>query len=426
MRSFPVLVLILFVMLIFAIGGHATYVYLVQKPPKFLIEFLTKTKPPPPLPPGDKAPLTTPEGFVATIYSRDVPGARVMTRDQNGKMLVSLTAGGKVVMLTDHGEGTVADTPITLLEGLKQPHGILVRCATASTTAASGTSTQNSGSECILYVAETDALKSYAYDSDAHKAVYLSTLTTFPTGAGHFTRTLLMHPDDKRMLISIGSDCNVCNETDPKRASIQTYDLETGKEATYAKGLRNSVFMAVRPQTDEIWATENGRDVIGDNIPPDEINIIKEGKYYGWPFCYGNNIHDTDFDNKKYTLDPCTGFEPAHIDLAAHVAPLGLAFIPQNGWPKEYANDLLIAYHGSWNRSIPSGYKVVRYDLDEEGRINNSQPFDFVTGFLAPGGSTGDSLGRPVGLLAEPNGVLYVSDDRAGAIYRISLVRNKS
>lgn len=395
-------------------GGFFAYEYVKEKPPAFLIKWFTQTEPPPPLPAGGSAPLTVPKGFQATIFSRNVPGARVMTRDPKGAMLVSLTSEGKVVALPDTDSNGEADRTVMILEGLKQPHGIFVHCPDTGSASANKQS-------CVLYVAETNALKSYAYDADTFTARYQKTLATFPSGSGHFTRTLLMHPDGERLLVSIGSSCNVCNESNALRASVQTINIQTGEMTPFATGLRNTVFMALHPVTGEVWGTDNGRDLIGDDIPPDEVNIIEKSNEYGWPICYGKNIHDTDFDDKQYIRDPCGGATPSHIDLQSHSAALGLAFIPEEGWPEELWHDLLIAYHGSWNRSEPTGYKVVRIDLDNKGGVRSPAPADFVTGFLVPGQDVDDAIGRPVGLMAEPGGILYVSDDRAGAIYRIAV-----
>lgn len=395
-------------------AGFYFYDHLKEKPPHWLISLVTHTDPPPPLPAGDAAPLTVPEGFTATIFARGVEGARVMTRDPKGTMLVSETSEGRVVALPDADGDGKADRIITVLENLKQPHGILVHCEDT------GDESADQGS-CLLYVAETGVLRAYRYDADTYSAKMVKTVAMFPTGDGHFTRTLLMHPDTKRLLVSVGSSCNTCDEKEPMRATVQAITLLDNTIETFATGLRNSVFMAVHPVTGEIWATENGRDVIGDDIPPDEINILKEGNDYGWPICYGKNIHDTDFDKKQYIRDPCADETPSYIDLQAHSAALGLAFVPEEGWPEDMRNDLVVAYHGSWNRSTPTGYKVVRFDLDARGNPRSLTPTDFVTGFLPVGGKEDDAIGRPVGLLVEPGGVMYVSDDRAGAIFRIAL-----
>lgn len=400
-----------FVLILIILGlGYFGFTYLKEKPPTFLIELLTKTKQPPPLPEGPAAPLTVPEGFTATLYARDIPGARVMTRDPKGALLVSETKEGKVVALPDLNSDGIADTTVTVLEGLKQPHGILVRCPSTGNTSA-----DQDG--CMLYVAETGALKAYAYDADTYTAKNPQQLATFPTGNGHYTRTLLESPDNESLLISVGSSCNVCKEQNPLRATIQSLNLGTNELSTFATGLRNTVFMAIHPVDGTIWGTDNGRDVIGDDIPPDEINIIREGKNYGWPYCYGKQVPDKDFDG---TQANCAATEPSHIDLPAHSAALGLAFVPEEGWPDEWHHDLLVAYHGSWNRSEPTGYKVVRIDLDERGSVVGGQ-LDFLTGFLAPGAKEDEAIGRPVGIRAEPGGIVYVSDDRAGAIYRITL-----
>lgn len=388
--------------LVLVVSGYAFYNYAKYTPPSWLIKLLTVQETPPPLPMGLQAPLVVPDGFSATIFARNVEGARVMLRDQRGAILVSQTSAGKVSVLPDLNQDNQADEVITVLSGLKQPHGLALICATEV--------------ECTLYVAETGKLVAYSYDANTYEATYQKTLATFPTGDGHFTRTLLPTPDQKALWVSVGSSCNVCDETSPVRATIQQVDIATGQMTEFARGLRNSVFMALHPVTGELWATENGRDLIGDDIPPDEINIVKRGANYGWPICYGARVHDTDFDRKQYIRDPCVDTIAAHVELPAHSAALGLAFVPEEGWPDDWAHDALVAYHGSWNRSEPAGYKVVRID-DASGTQT-----DFATGFLPAGAKdTGGAIGRPVDILAEPGGIAYISDDRAGAIYKVSL-----
>lgn len=183
-----------------------------------------------------------------------------------------------------------------------------------------------------------------------------------------------------------------------------------------AKGLRNSVFFTWSDVDGRMWATDMGRDGLGDDTPPDEINIITRESNYGWPICYGQNIHDTDFDKNTYIRNPCMSpFEtPAHIDLPAHVAPLGLAFIPEEGWPEEYWYNLLVAEHGSWNKKEPVGYKIVRVILDAKGNYKGTE--DFLSGFLT---KDNKALGRPVDIITHPGGVMYISDDHAGVIYRV-------
>jgi glucose/arabinose dehydrogenase len=399
-------------LILLVVGGYFGYRYAKFHPPTWLIKLVTSTTPAPPLPEGDLAPISVPDGFRATIFARDILGARVMTRDPKGALLVSETAEGKIVALPDLNSDHKADKTVTVLSGLKQPHGITVICPYTGNASADQ-------DECILYVAETDAVKAYSYDADTYTAKYQKTLAPLPSGGGHFTRTLLPHPDGKHLLVSIGSSCNVCEEDDARRASVQAIDLTTGEMKPFAIGLRNTVFMATDYVTGDVWGTDMGRDLIGDDIPPEEINILKDGGDYGWPICYGQNINDRDFDRKQYIRDPCADKVPPHIEMQAHSAPLGIAFIPEEGWPDGWGNDILVAFHGSWNRSEPTGYKVVHIHLDEKRNFVSQS--DFLTGFLpAGGGGASDTIGRPAGILAEPGGTTYVSDDRAGAIYRVA------
>lgn len=347
-------------------------------------------------------PLKLPDGFSISIFAKDLGAPRVLLRDPSGTLLASIPSQGRVVALPDKNDDGVADETITVLSALNRPHGLAARCT----------------SRCQLYVAETDQVAAYDYDSTTLKAENKKTIARLPGGGGHFTRTLLFlpPPDNDKLLISVGSSCNVCNERDERRAKMLVVDADGKNLRTFASGLRNAVFMTLHPATKKIWVTEMGRDLLGDDIPPDEINIVEDGKNYGWPICYGKNTHDTAFDKNTYVRPPCTEpFEmPSHIDLPAHSAPLGLAFVPSGGWPAEYHGNLLLAFHGSWNRSVPTGYKIVRFRFDAAGRALEQE--DFISGWLQ---GDGTALGRPVDLLAEPGGTLYISDDKAGVIYRV-------
>ena len=244
-----------------------------------------------------------------------------------------------------------------------------------------------------------------------------------PADGGHFTRTLGFGPDG-RLYVSIGSSCNVCNEKDERRAKIFSMNPDGSDFKEFASGLRNTVFFTWHPKTEKMWGSDMGRDLLGDDLPPDEINIIDAGKNYGWPNCYGKNAHDTDFDKNTYIRNPCMEpFEmPSAIDVQAHSAPLGLAFIPEappaGGWPREYWNNLLVAYHGSWNRSVPTGYKVVRYKFDAERKYLGEE--DFITGWLHQSNGGYEALGRPVDIVVNNDGTAFISDDKAGVIYKVS------
>lgn len=369
-------------------------------------------RPAPPAPPaGEELPFSLPAGFAAYVYADNVPNARVMVRDPKNALLVSEPDQGKVIALPNLDADGKADHVVTVLEGLRKPHGLLVLCSETGFESADQ-------DDCTLYVAEEHRVAAYQYDADTYSAIFEKVLVELPDDSGHFTRTLMLHPDNKRILVSVGSSCNVCVEKDERRAAILAIDPDKSGFEVFATGLRNTVFMTTHYITGDIWGTDMGRDLLGDDLPPDELNIIREGKHFGWPICYGKNVHDTAYDKNTYIRNPCMEpFEtPSHIDIPAHSAPLGIAFVPEEGWPEAWWYDALVAYHGSWNRSVPTGYKIVRIPLDAQGNPEG-EPQDFMTGFIDANGRV---VGRPVDILVEPGGVMYVSDDRAGAIYRVA------
>lgn len=334
--------------------------------------------------------LKVAEGFSAFIFAKNLVNPRVLIKDKNGVLLTSITAKGKVVALPDKDNNGVADDIITIAGDLKNPHGIAMYCLAGI------------GDACRLYIAESNAVFVYDYDSVNFKVLNKKKIIDLPDDGGHYTRSLLIAKG--KLLISIGSSCNVCIEKNDFRAKILQSDADGKSLKPFASGLRNSVFMTVNPADEKIYATEMGRDLLGDDIPPDEINIIEEGKNYGFPNCYGKNIHDDNFDHNTYIRNPCMEpFEtPSFIDIPAHSAPLGLAF---------YGNDLLVALHGSWNRTVPTGYKVIRYDL------NSKISEDFITGWLDADGKT--AWGRPAGILVDKDKNIFISDDKAGFIYLV-------
>ena len=213
------------------------------------------------------------------------------------------------------------------------------------------------------------------------------------------------------MYVSIGSSCNVCEENDPRRAAVVRYDSDGGGETVFSSGLRNSVALAFHPESGELWAANNGRDRIGDDLPPEEINILSEGKHYGWPYCYGDGIM-----NPEYVNDPslCEETIAPVFDMQAHSAPLGMRFYNGGQFPAEYRGDLFIAFHGSWNRSKKTGYKVVRVRVEDGLPVSIE---DFVSGWLMPDETR---WGRPVDVEISPDGSMFVSDDHQGKVYKIT------
>ncbi len=344
-------------------------------------------------------PLTLPTGFSISIFAKDLGKPRVLAFDAHQTLLVSIPESGTVVALPDADHDGIADQAKTVVEGLNKPHGLAFKGADK------------------LYVAETNAVAVYDYDQTTLSAKNRKKLFDLPSGGNHTTRTLLFAdpPENSQLLISIGSTCNVCVESDPQRAKILVANADGSDLKEYVKGTRNSVFMTNRPHTSEVWATDNSRDLLGDDIPPDEVNIIQQGKDYGWPICYGKNVYDPTVDARGSALNPCLSTVPSHIDIQAHSAPLGLRFSPVDlSWSKEYSNNLFVAFHGSWNRTVPTGYKVVRYVIGEDGKAGGAQ--DFITGWL----QDKDAVGRPVDLIFGPDNTLYISDDKAGVIYRVT------
>ena len=347
----------------------------------------------------NETPLSLPSGFSLKIFAKGLGGPRVIVTDPKGVVVVSVPASGKVVALPDNDGDGKADTAVTVVSGLKYPHGLAFRCV---------------GGTCKLYIAEENALASYDYNVETQTATNRTLLVSLPDGGEHVTRSLIFlpPPNEATLLVAIGSSCNACKESDPRRAAISQINVETGKALTpYVTGMRNSVFQAIDPLTQHVWGTENGRDFLGNDLPPDELNIITEGHQYGWPNCYGQNVLDKSVDAQG----SCAGKAPAQVEFHAHSAPLGIAFIQGQGWPSEYQNDLFVAFHGSWNSTVPTGYKVVRVKLDENGASQGIE--DFLTGFLTAKGQT---YGRPVGLLVKSDGELFVTDDKSGVVYRVS------
>lgn len=361
------------------------------RPPSENIADIIKNREDVPAENATEFPLQLPDNFKIEIFAEDLPGARVIVQDSLGNFWVSQTKQGVISMLTvgENGEITNVDP---VFRGLDRPHGLAIDPENGTT----------------LYYAETGGIYRTLLYSEAPP----EKLADLPAGGGHFTRTLGIGPDN-RLYVSIGSTCNVCNEQDERRAAIYVMDKDGSNFKKYADGLRNSVFFDWSYVDGRMWATEMGRDRLGDDIPPDEINIIEEDGWYGWPWFYGKSIEDTDFDPgfiPGFAKEPV----PSHIDLQAHSAPLGLAFVPEEGWPEDMWYDLLVAYHGSWNRSVPTGYKIMRLKLDAEGNFEGRE--DFISGWL----QGGTALGRPVDIMIQPGGVMYVTDDHAGVVYKVS------
>ncbi|MDD4319627.1 MAG: PQQ-dependent sugar dehydrogenase [Candidatus Peribacteraceae bacterium] len=330
-------------------------------------------------------PLSLPPGFSIDVFARNLPGVRVIIRDRSGNFWVSQPSQGTVTML-EVQDGTVRNQN-AVFRNLRRPHGLAI---------------DPTGS--MLYIAEEHRIARVALNSDDT----LHTVYALPPAGRHFTRTIGFGPDG-RLYVSVGSTCDVCVEGDERNGTILSMEPDGTDARIVARGLRNAVFFAWDGRG-RLWATEMGRDNLGDDLPPDEVNLIEEGKHYGWPWCYGNRVRDTTF-RPGDTYD-CSQTQPPVIELPAHGAPLGLAFAPPS-WLAGLASHLLVALHGSWNRSVPIGYDVVHIGPTAAGKPG--VPQDFVTGWLASGGVSG----RPVDLLVTSDGALLITDDKAGAVYKM-------
>ncbi|MCW8858633.1 MAG: PQQ-dependent sugar dehydrogenase [Deltaproteobacteria bacterium] len=321
-----------------------------------------------------------------------LPGApRMMTFGPQGRLYVSIPDLGAIYQLYDQDGDGFAEQPHLYHVGLDRPHGLV-------------------WDTDQLYVAEPSQLLALSDNNQDNQVDEVRTITSgLPDDGGHWTRTLAKGPADK-LYLSIGSRCNACEETDQRRAAVLKIDPESGNYEIFARGLRNSVGLAFSPDKNVLWGSDNGRDMLGDELPPDEINQITTGGDYGWPYCYGQQALDPQLGSKSR----CQSTLSSQVDLPAHSAPLGIAFGHALNAPLEYRESLYVALHGSWNRSQPRGYKLIRIPY-KNGQMETYGK-DFLRGWLV----SDKAWGRPVAPVVGPDGNLYLSDDRAHAIYRIS------
>jgi glucose/arabinose dehydrogenase len=342
--------------------------------------------------------LKLPPGFHIAVFA-EAPHARMMAFSPGGVLLATNMSDGTVLAFPDPQHTGRPERAVTVLEDLNEPNSI----------------TFHNGK---LYVAETNQVRRFDWDESGLHASNGQVIVSLPrSGGGHSTRTVLFA--NGKMYVSVGSSCNVCVEKDKRRAAVMEFNEDGSGERIFAYGLRNSVGLALNPHTGTLWATENGRDWLGDNLPPDEINDLgPNGGNFGWPYCYGNRVTDT--SQVKPGDNRCEQTIPPKVEIQAHSAPLGIAFYNGSMFPAAYHGDIFVALHGSWNRSVPTGYKVIRVHLSSKGEPQGP-PKDFITGWIQPGETRkGVWMGRPVGIVVGPEGAMYVSDDSSGLIYRVT------
>ena len=354
-------------------------------------------------------------GFEATVYAKLDVMPRMMAFGPEGNLFISSAKDDQIIMLTDTNHDGVAEAPILVSKDLNAPHGLAFI------------------GKSLLVANQNEVVKLTKKNNTwSTPKPFISNLAS----GGHTLKTIKVGPDN-HLYINVGSSCNVCNESEPTRATILRYTLDgkpagalpvVGRHASlppiWAKGLRNSQGFAWHPDTEEMFATNNGADMrsdtkggqINDELPPEHINQIKRGAHYGWPHCWGNpkNLHTMITDpNYPGPEGFCQSATPPAITLTAHSTPIGITFLNKSNFPSEFKSDAIVALHGSWNREQLSGYKLVRIKF-KDGKpiaVNN-----FATGWL----KNNQAWGRPTDVAIGPDGALYVTDDRTGYIYRIT------
>ena len=369
----------------------------------------------------DVSRIKVPTGFNVEIFAdaetkhgEYLAGARFMSFDANDNLYVSSAKGNKVLKLPDNNKDGMADEVILVSDQLNAPQGLAF--------------VQDS----LLIANQDGVVKLKKETGNVSNGGWSTKATPFiddlPSG-GHTLKNIKLGPDGY-LYLNVGSSCNVCMEMEPTRATILRYTadgkpagalLTLGRHqqsAVWARGLRNSQGFAWHPKTGEMYATNEGADMrsdikggaVNDELPPEHLNKIETGQNYGWPHCWGNQVEDPNFVGETGF---CKTTRAPEITFTSHSTPIGITFLDKTNWPRAYQQDAIVALHGSWNRKQPSGYKLVRVKFKDNQAIKVE---DFVTGWL----TGGEAWGRPVDVTVGTDGVLYVSDDLAGRIYRIT------
>jgi glucose/arabinose dehydrogenase len=335
--------------------------------------------------------IQLPAGFHIAVYARDVTNARSMALSPDGTLFVGTRTAGNVYALVDDDKDNHADRVVLIASGLNMPNGVAVR-------------------DGDLYVAEIhrvikfERIEENLEDPPAPVVVN----DTFPEDEWHGWKFIRFGPDGK-LYVPVGAPCNACESPGPLYASITRMDPNGSNLEVFARGIRNTVGFDWQPRTNDLWFTDNGRDMLGDDLPPDELNrAAGQGAHFGFPYCHGRAVADPQFGGNH----TCGEFIAPARELGPHVAALGMRFYDGAMFPEEYQGDIIIAEHGSWNRSKKTGYRLMRV------RLKDDQPVSYEV--FAEGFKQGErAWGRPVDVEVMPDGSLLVSDDFADAIYRI-------
>lgn len=336
--------------------------------------------------------IKLPAGFEISVYA-EVPNARSMTVSPSGILYVGNRSGNKVYAVKDENNDGKADKVYTLISGLEMPNGVAFKDG-------------NLYIATLSSILRLDNIEANLANPPKPVVIY----DKYPTDDHHGWKFIAFGPDGK-LYVPVGAPCNICDQSNPIYASITRMNADgTGMEI-FARGIRNTVGFTWHPTDNNIWFTDNGRDNLGNDVPGDELNTAqKPGMHFGYPYCHQGNILDPEFGKGKNCADYTA---PVQV-LGPHVAALGLRFYTGNLFPAEYRNQLFIAEHGSWNRSEAIGYRITLVKLDASQKAISYS--NFAEGWLQPDGTV---LGRPVDVQLMKDGSLLVSDDYAGAVYRI-------
>ena len=335
--------------------------------------------------------IKLPPGFEISVFASDVEDARSMALGEKGTLFVGTRSKGDVYAIANDGRHATKVTRIAT--GLNMPNGVAIR-------------------EGALYVAEVSKVWRYdGIEASLPKVPKPALVYDKYPGERHHGWKFIRFGPDGWLYVPVGAPCNICDREAPY-ASITRLKPDGSAMEVYARGIRNSVGFDWDPRTKELWFTDNGRDLMGDDLPSDELNHApKPGMNFGYPYCHQGDTPDPELGKKR----SCSEFTPPAAKLGAHVASLGMRFYNGSMFPPEYRDRVFIAEHGSWNRTQKSGYRVVSAKI-ENGKVVDVQPF--LEGFLDAHANS--NWGRPVDVQVMPDGALLVSDDQANAIYRIT------
>jgi glucose/arabinose dehydrogenase len=341
--------------------------------------------------------LVKEEGFEIHAAATGLGKPRMMVVDAKGSLYVTRRDQGDVLMLTDADKDGVFDGLKTVLTGFKGVHGIALH-------------------ENYLYLCSNRELKRAVINTDGSLETAETLIDDLPDGGQHGNRTIYFGPDHK-LYITIGSTCNDCNETNKESATVVQASADGKTRRIFARGLRNTIGIDWHPETGELWGADNGTDWRGDDFPKDELNKIVDGGDYGWPMVYEDQLVDSTREDPPGATkqEYAKTTKPSSLTFPAHSAPINLVFLDgATRLPSDYRDDALVTLHGSWNRSQPDGYKVVRV-VFENGKPVRTE--DFLSGFLSKDGKS--RFGRPAGLAVGSDGTIFISDDANGVIYSV-------